>query len=257
MTRSAPLLLLAWLGCKKEDPPPTYPSPLAFPAPAPAPSPTIPPSPSAAPGFFCATDADLQCPFGRCSNGRCGGCSSAADCKPGAVCASTWVGMACLPGSGAQSAPPATTTSPAAPPPVVAAPAPIPVPASSTTADPFSSARARCVDRTNAYRARVGASPVQRRTDFETCADAAAQSDARARSVHGAFGRCHEFAQNECPAWSGAPDTVVDQCLDMMFAEGPGGGHYVNMTNGGYRGLSCGIFTGAGGEVWIVQNYYR
>ena len=65
---------------------------------------------------------------------------------------------------------------------------------------------------------------MQRRADVEPCADAAAQSDAQARTVHGAFGRCRENAQNECPAWSGALDTVIDQCLDMMFAEGPGSG---------------------------------
>jgi hypothetical protein len=79
--------------------------------------------------------------------------------------------------------------------------------------------------------------------------------------VHGAFGRCQESAQNECPAWSGALDTVIDQCLDMMFAEGPGSGsghgHYVNMTNRSYTSMTCGVSTGPRGEVWIVQNFYR
>ena len=102
---------------------------------------------------------------------------------------------------------------------------------------------------------------MQRRSDVEACADAAAQSDAQARTVHGAFGRCRENAQNECPAWSGALDTVIDQCLDMMFAEGPGSGsahgHYVNMTNRSYAHVACGVSTGPQGEVWIVQNFYR
>jgi uncharacterized protein YkwD len=122
-------------------------------------------------------------------------------------------------------------------------------------------ARIRCTDRTNGYRARVGAPPVQRRTDLEACGDAAAQSDAQARTVHGAFGRCRENAQNECPAWAGALDTVIDQCLDMMFAEGPGSGsahgHYVNMTNRSYAQVACGVSIGPKGEVWIVQNFYR
>ena len=46
----------------------------------------------------------------------------------------------------------------------------------------------------------------------------------------------------------GALDTVIDQCLDMMFAEGPGSGsahgHYVNMTNRSYAQVACGVSTG-------------
>jgi hypothetical protein len=252
--------------CKKEDPPPAHPAPVATYSPqfdprwqpavppqatAPPPAPA-PPAGAAAIGFPCASDADLQCPFARCKNARCGGCSAATDCKAGAICAPTWLGLACFPG--ATAAPPASPAPPPGP--------PLPVPAAAPPpGDPLERARIRCTDRTNGYRARVGAAPLERRTDLESCADSAAQSDAQSRSIHGAFGRCRESAQNECPSWDGSLDVVIDQCLDMMFAEGPGSGsahgHYVNMTNRSYRQIACGVAVGAKGEVWVVQNFYR
>lgn len=270
--RCALVFLLGLVTCKREDPPPSYPAPVAtFPsqvdprsntAPPPAtPVPAAaPPAGAAAMGFLCATDADIQCPFARCVKGHCGGCAAPSDCKAGVVCVATWVGFACLPGG--PSAPPLPAATVATLPPTTVPATPLPVPAASpTSADPMERARIRCTDRTNAYRASVGAPPVQRRPEFETCADAAAGSDAQARTVHGAFGRCRESAQNECPAWSGAVDTVIDQCLDMMFAEGPGTGsqhgHYVNMTNRSYTQVACGVSAGPKGEVWIVQNFYR
>ena len=100
--------------------------------------------------------------------------------------------------------------------------------------DPLDALRARCVQRTNEYRARVSVAPIARRPDREACADGAAQSDGVSGSAHGAFGRCQEGAQNECPGWPGSPDQVIDRCLEQMFAEGPGPfaghGHYLNMT---------------------------
>lgn len=74
------------------------------------------------------------------------------------------------------------------------------------------------------------------------------------------FGQCRERAQNECPAWSGAPEDVIERCLATMFAEGPGAGpahgHYNNMTDRKYRGVACGIAQMPGGELWVVQNFY-
>lgn len=116
------------------------------------------------------------------------------------------------------------------------------------------------MQRTNEYRARVGAAPLVRRSDAEACGDAQARSDSVARTAHGAFGQCRERAQNECPGWPGTPTEVIERCLAMMFAEGPGAGpahgHYANMTDPRYRGVSCGISAGAAGELWVVQNYF-
>jgi hypothetical protein len=116
------------------------------------------------------------------------------------------------------------------------------------------------VTRTNDFRARVGVGPVARRPDAEACGDAEARADGASRTAHGAFGQCRERAQNECPAWNGPPEQVVERCLAMMFAEGPGvgpaHGHYMNMTDSKYRGVACGFATMPSGELWVVQNFY-
>jgi hypothetical protein len=218
-------------------------SPSAPSAPAPA-TPSAPaPGAAPAPGFACTSDADLQCPFAHCLNARCGGCSSDADCKPFAACLTTPLGAACVPSNRTTSPPPTASPSPAPTP----APAPTPPPAPPIP-DRFAAARARCVQRTNELRAKV-------------CADGQAARDANAKTPHGAFGQCGENAQNECPAFSGTPDTIVDRCLQMMFAEGPGDGpqhgHYVNLTNAAYRSVACGFHVASDGSVWLTQNLYR
>jgi len=272
--RAARLCLLACVtlsACKQEDagrpvypvppaqpvPPPgvANPTPGGVPAPSPASAPSLPP----AFGFFCATDNDKQCPFARCINGRCGGCTSLAECKPNTQCVPSFVGQVCLPIAASQPpAPPPTPPSPPTPlpvPPPPSSPAPSPASASSLEA-----ARQLCVQRTNEYRARVGVGPLARRPDAEACGDAQASSDGASRTAHGAFNRCRERAQNECPGWDGTPSDVVNRCLAMMFAEGPGPGpahgHYVNMTDRQYSGVSCGFATLPNGELWVVQDFY-
>jgi hypothetical protein len=143
-------------------------------------------------------------------------------------------------------------------------PAPIPTVAQPVPAPPgdaLAPIRARCVQRINEYRARVGVASLAQRTDMEPCADGQARSDAASRRPHGAFGQCRESSQNECPGWPDALEVVVDRCLAMMFAEGPGAGpehgHYVNMTDPRVRGVSCGVSRGANGEVWMVHDFFR
>ena len=264
---SVALALLMTSACKQEEQSPVvypaqaqYPSPIATqpgqtaPAPGgvPAPSPVGAPAMPPAFGFFCATDQDAQCPYGRCTGGRCGGCSSVADCKNGAQCVPSFVGQVCLPGGAPVQAP--------APVPAPPTPVAVPTPTPSAGSGPFEAARQLCVQRTNEFRARVGVGPVSRRADAEPCGDAEARSDGISRTAHGAFGQCRERAQNECPGWDGAPETVVDRCLAMMFAEGPGSGpahgHYMNMTDRKYSGVSCGFATAPNGELWVVQNFY-
>ena len=249
--RFALVLLLAGapFACKKETAA-SYPQTVTqyptAPAPAPAPVPG-----AAAVGLPCASEQELQCAFAHCIGGRCGGCRSSAECKPGSQCLPSWLGYACFPAAQSTSAP-----SPAPVPP----PAPTVVPPTNS-GDPLEALRARCVQRTNEYRASVSVAPVTRRTDREACADGAAQSDGASGSAHGAFGRCQEGAQNECPGWPGSSEQVIDKCLAQMFAEGPGPfaghGHYLNMTAPGYTGVACGFATAANGKLWIVQNFYR
>jgi hypothetical protein len=121
-------------------------------------------------------------------------------------------------------------------------------------------ARARCVDRTNQFRASVGAPPLGRRPDREACIDREAHDDAAARAAHATFGACGEMAQNTCPDWYGPPEAMVDNCLQSMFDEGPGAGaahgHYTNMVNRRYSSVACGFFVTPAGEVWLVQDFF-
>lgn len=112
-----------------------------------------------------------------------------------------------------------------------------------------------CVDTINADRQKVGLPPLARWTDGEACADGQAASDAQSGRAHGAFGRCGENAQNECPGWPGPDSSMVPRCLAQMWAEGPGGGHYDNMTSARATKVACGFATLAGGKVWAVMNF--
>jgi hypothetical protein len=110
-----------------------------------------------------------------------------------------------------------------------------------------------CVDRINAFRATVGLPPYERDAGSEACADGQARSDSESGDAHGAFGDCGEWAQNECPGWDSIEQTI-DGCLQSMWDEGPGGGHYDNMA-GDYSEVFCGFYTTPDGEVWALQNF--
>lgn len=117
-----------------------------------------------------------------------------------------------------------------------------------------------CVDTINNYRATLGLPPYARWTDKETCADGQAQSDSQSGTAHGAFKQCTELAQNECPGWPGPPSSMIPQCLQMMWNEGPGTnfsqhGHYINMSSTQYTKVACGFYTLSDGSVWAVQDF--
>jgi hypothetical protein len=114
-----------------------------------------------------------------------------------------------------------------------------------------------CVEHINSLRAPVGLGPLSRWSDGESCADAEARSDSESGEAHGSYGQCDERAQNECPRWRSmtGPHGIVPGCLDMMWSEGPGGGHYDNMTRSSYTMVACGFHETSNGEIWAVQNY--
>jgi hypothetical protein len=117
-----------------------------------------------------------------------------------------------------------------------------------------------CVDVINMYRASIGVAPLQRWVEAETCSNGEAASDAMTGTAHGAFGACGESAQNECPGWSGPPEQLLDGCLELMWAEGPGEdfsqhGHYINMSNPAYTMVACGFHETENGSWWAVQNF--
>jgi hypothetical protein len=117
-----------------------------------------------------------------------------------------------------------------------------------------------CVDTINMYRATLGLTPYTRWSAEETCADGQAQSDSQTNTAHGAFGKCTENAQNECPGWPMPANTAITGCLQSMWNEGPGAdfnthGHYINMSSTMYKQVACGFYTTAAGKIWAVQDF--
>jgi len=129
----------------------------------------------------------------------------------------------------------------------------------SSSTDPLEPARAMCVDEINAYRATLGLPPYARDASSETCADGQSKSDSASGTAHGAFGKCSEWAQNECPGWPGTADSMIKGCLKMMWDEGPGSfsghGHYINMSSKTYKTVFCGFYKTSSGDWWSVQDF--
>lgn len=113
----------------------------------------------------------------------------------------------------------------------------------------------KCVDIINQYRATKGLDPLERWENKESCSNDEAASDAKSGQPHGAFTSCTEMAQNECPGYPGSVEENLPECLADMWAEGPGGGHYDNMTNKEYTKVACGIHELSNGDFWSVQNF--
>ncbi len=133
--------------------------------------------------------------------------------------------------------------------------------ASTVPDDAYGDARIRCVNRTNELRATKGLAPIARLASAEPCVDGQAKSDSESGKAHGAFSACLDqvkgwkgVAQNECPNYSSVEDTLT-KCLDAMWAEGPGGGHYDNMISDSTK-TACGIYTTPAGKVWLIQDFW-
>jgi len=129
-----------------------------------------------------------------------------------------------------------------------------------TTPPSGTDAASICFDKINAYRATLNLPPYARWTDNETCANGQSKSDSESGQAHGAFGKCTEMAQNECPGWGGPPEKMIPDCLAQMWAEGPGDdfskhGHYTNMSSKSYTKVACGFYTMPNGKVWAVQDF--
>jgi len=117
----------------------------------------------------------------------------------------------------------------------------------------------RCVDGINRYRATKGLSALARWVEAEPCATDEAAQDARSQTPHGSFGGCREGAQNACPNWPAPAERMVDDCLRMMWNEGPGEfpahGHYQNMVDPKSTRVACAVHTMPDGRLWAVQDF--
>jgi hypothetical protein len=112
-----------------------------------------------------------------------------------------------------------------------------------------------CVNTINDFRATQNLPPLARWTDVEACSDTEAESDGTTNTPHGAFPKCGESSQNECPGWAGPADQMIPKCLDAMWAQGPGEGHHDNMASTKWKSVACGFYTLPSGKVWSVQNF--
>lgn len=132
----------------------------------------------------------------------------------------------------------------------------------STGADPWADGRQKCVDAINAYRAQVSAPPYTRWTAAEPCVDQHAAYDST-NGAHAGFiaNICQPraFAEDECPG--GGYKTIDDivnttqSCFTRMWSEGPGGGHYANMSSTTYTLVACGFYRTASGSLWATQDF--
>lgn len=119
----------------------------------------------------------------------------------------------------------------------------------------------RCVDLVNQYRASAHRGVLRRSTRLEEFAAAAARNDGLAHVGHQYFRKTNgggvSRAENAIPwwslAWVGSVRDALERGLAMMWDEGPGGGHYENMTQP-FTEIGCGIFVHRG-EVTIVQEF--
>jgi uncharacterized protein YkwD len=120
------------------------------------------------------------------------------------------------------------------------------------------------VDVINSYRAKINVAAYTRASDLETFATAGAQSDSQSGTPHGHFtstsGGGVAFAENEVPGWplaqyGSSVDTVIEQGLQMMWNEGPGGGHYENMSSTQYTSAGCGYAQTASGDLWVTMDF--
>jgi uncharacterized protein YkwD len=116
-----------------------------------------------------------------------------------------------------------------------------------------------CVTETNRDRASLGLPGLTRSSALEAYAATGAREDGLAHAAHQHFrstnGGGIARAENELPWWpsSYSVHAVIQQGLAMMWAEGPGGGHYENM-RGPYSELGCGVFIN-GSEITVVQDF--
>ena len=132
--------------------------------------------------------------------------------------------------------------------------------ASSPSSSATASDLAACVQDINNDRARAGRGPYAESTALEAFAATGAQQDAASGTAHGHFlgvnGGGVALAENEyLREPSGSSIQTAIQIADaIFFAEGPGGGHYENLTSAAYTQAGCGIVV-VNGAITIVEDF--
>ena len=110
-----------------------------------------------------------------------------------------------------------------------------------------------CLNETNRYRATIGLAALTESTTLDAFAQLAAESDGSTHVGHGYINSHPPTAthagENEIPWWPldryGTVQAIIQAGFAGMWAEGPPGGHYRNMS---------GAFTQAGCGIAIIQS---
>jgi hypothetical protein len=131
-----------------------------------------------------------------------------------------------------------------------------------STDDEWEAAREYCKDVVNAYRARLGLSQLVRDPAIEEFADEGAEYDSQPACAYPYH--CHYYenygaVQGECEV-PGSPlyasvEQIIDDTVEMMWNEGPGGGHYVYLTEPSFTRIGCGFYLTSSDYLWIVYDF--
>jgi hypothetical protein len=123
---------------------------------------------------------------------------------------------------------------------------------------------AYCIDEVNRYRTMAGEPPLARSAQLDAFSTEAARVDGQAHQPHKHFietngGPGIARAQNVIPFWKlssyGSVRRIVREGLALMWAEGPGGGHYDTM-RGDFSEMGCGVYVADNGEVTVSQDFH-
>lgn len=124
----------------------------------------------------------------------------------------------------------------------------------------------------NAYRRRLGLTPVVLDAGLSAFALEGSQALLRERRAHGNFRRAarsgalfrvHGFTGHACEnqgdpnGWPRAAsvEAQIDDILRAMWREGPGGGHYDNLANPRLRRVGIGLLVTADGLLYLTNDF--
>jgi uncharacterized protein YkwD len=121
------------------------------------------------------------------------------------------------------------------------------------------------VAKLNEYRAKVGAPPLTLDGALTDFAIEGNDELAAGGPPHGHFqnagssifsrGFCSQAAENQAPGWTGGDtNEIVDQILQAMMDEGPGGGHHDNILNPGLTRVGVAIVI-KGGRLYFTNDF--
>ena len=151
----------------------------------------------------------------------------------------------------------------------VPAPAPAPRPADPWPADPLIKYN---VDRINAYRAKKSLPPYlydQKQSDFALAGSQQLSQDHQAHAHFAAQAEGSKVFGSKAAENQGDPNGVpsmdadhvkngqkqIDVMLDLMFKEGPGGGHYDNMMSSDLRRVGIGLYFQSGQTLYLTNDF--